>query len=114
MLKILCFSGDHQFFQILSGIKSRYDWGRKFICSLAGEASSEKFIDRSKLPGASHRDTWTRCFKVLVKAFDQFFYHNKHQIMIIKLLKGQFLQKTILKIINIYQQDVFQYFTLEF
>ena len=32
-------------------------------------------------------------FKIVLKAFDSFFCHNKYQIMIIKLLTDQFLQK---------------------
>ena len=38
MLKILYFSGGHQFFQILPGIKSLHDRGKKLIHLLAGEA----------------------------------------------------------------------------
>ena len=38
MLKILCFSGNHQSFQIPPEIKSVYDLGKKHIHLLAGEA----------------------------------------------------------------------------
>ena len=38
MLKIICFSGDHQFFQISPGIRSLYERGKEPINLLAGEA----------------------------------------------------------------------------
>ena len=38
MLKIRYFSGGNQFFQISTEIKPLYDWGRKLIHVLAGEA----------------------------------------------------------------------------
>ena len=38
MLKIICFSGDHQFFQISPGIRSLYERGKEPINLLAGKA----------------------------------------------------------------------------
>ena len=38
MLKIICFSGDHQFFQISPGIRSLYERGKEPINLLTGEA----------------------------------------------------------------------------
>ena len=38
MLKIICFSGDHQFFQISPGIRSLYERGKEPINLLAGDA----------------------------------------------------------------------------
>ena len=38
MLKIICFSGDHQFFQTSPGIRSLYERGKEPINLLAGDA----------------------------------------------------------------------------
>ena len=69
MLKILYFSGGHQFSQISLGIKFLYDrvenlfidWGG-IICDRGDNFS--KFIDRGSHRGASHRVTWTGCNSV--------------------------------------------------
>ena len=44
MLKILCFSGNHQSFQIPPEIKSVYDLGKKHIHLLAGEVISANLL----------------------------------------------------------------------
>ena len=67
-LKILYFSGGNQFFQILLGLKSIYNRGRKSFLFIGQggiiwdwEGNISKIIHRGSHRGASHQDTWTGC-----------------------------------------------------
>ena len=70
MLKQLYLVGGTKFFQMSSGIKSLYEWGRKhlfiaredIIWNRGGNFS--KFIDWGRHWGTSHRGTWTVCEKI--------------------------------------------------
>ena len=75
MLKILCFSGGHQFFQISPGIKSLYDWGRKHIHLLAGEAKfgTGEAISGNLLAGEATGTHFTGVLRQGVK-FGRFVY----------------------------------------
>ena len=73
MLKILYFSGRHQFFQMSPGIKSLYDRGKNFITYCPGRQiwdrgdNFSKFVDRGNHLGASHRGTWTGVYSKFTK-----------------------------------------------
>ena len=65
MLKKLYYSRGDQLFQILQGITSLYDWGRKHLFIDQGGiiwnrgGNFSKFINRGSHRGTSHRGPWT-------------------------------------------------------